>query len=277
MVCVRNSQTSGGGTVILFKKLKGGAIVRAAAQHNKRLISNELGSGSHIDTARSCLNYCLAGPQTPHGVADLARDRMHTAGVLKLRSDAVRAIEIVCSLPAHSQVDFRGYFERAVAWAAQRFGESNLLSADVHLDEGARHCHMLVLPLINGRMNGSAMVGSRETLQAHRRSYETQVMRAYGLALKTPRMAGAQKRAAARSIFESLEHRRDPLTHSCCFELIRAWITSDPAPWLGELGLPVPEVQLRQRKATKKTMTQIFTSPGKGPKRREKEHEPYAL
>lgn len=255
--------------MIILQKLKGSSCVVNAARHNKRFIPNELGLGSHIAVERSCLNFCLAGPPTPKEIDELAKARMRSEGVMKLRTDAVRCIEIVCSLPVHGTVDVTAYFQTVLGWASNRFGSQNILSLDVHLDEGAPHCHILVLPLVDGCMNGSALMGSRETLQAHRRSFDIEVMRSFGLALNPPQMKGAQRRAAALSILKSLEGCKDSIFQSSCFARVSALIRSDPAPWLFELGLPVPEMQPRQRPPKNKTMVQIFTSKGKGPKRHE--------
>lgn len=123
------------------KKLKGSAIVRAAAAHNKRTIQAELGAGGSIDAGRSRFNESLAGPSTAGLVADRARFLMETAGVVHLRKDAVRAIEFVISLAPSHGIDDRSFFVDAVAWLAARYGGiDNVLSADIHRDEPAPHC-----------------------------------------------------------------------------------------------------------------------------------------
>ena len=64
---------------------------------------------------------------------------MRNAGITKLRKDAVKAIEIVFSLPVEPNLDQRRYFEDCLSWAAGQFGGAgNVLAADVHLDEIGR-------------------------------------------------------------------------------------------------------------------------------------------
>ena len=144
--------------VLRLKKLTGAGIVLAAARHNRRAIAAELGVASHINPARCCLNVRMEGPDTPEGVAELAQALMGAAGVGKLRRDAVRAVEVVFSLPAGGAgVDPAAYFAACVAWAREQFGP--VLSADAHHDEATPHAHVLCLPLKAGRMVGSDLVG----------------------------------------------------------------------------------------------------------------------
>jgi len=91
------------------KKLKGSAIIQAAAAHNKRTIQAESGASGSIDATRSRLNECLAGPATPGEVAENAQVRARAAGVVKMRKDAVRAIEFVVSLAPSHGIDERAF------------------------------------------------------------------------------------------------------------------------------------------------------------------------
>ena len=62
------------------------------------------------------------------------------------------------SLRANTTVDINGYFPGVIEWLEDYLG-CQIISAVVHLDEGAPHMHVVVLPLRNGRMMGSALVG----------------------------------------------------------------------------------------------------------------------
>ena len=106
------------------------------------------------------LNNTLAGPDTANGVANLANTLMEQAKVGKLRKDAVRALEFVFSLPPGHQIDDGAYFRDCMAWVQSHYGGA-VLSADVHRDESALHMHLLLLPLEEGRMVGSRMMGNR--------------------------------------------------------------------------------------------------------------------
>ena len=120
------------------KKLKGGNIIAVAARHNKR----ELFEEGSIDPARTSLNEAIAGPRTADEVAALAKSLMAGAGIEKQRrKDATMGIEIVFSLPPNHELDDRAYFADCATWAAGQFGGTdNVLSVDIHRDEGAPHC-----------------------------------------------------------------------------------------------------------------------------------------
>ncbi len=145
-----------------IKKLTGKTIIYLAAKHNHREILAEIGAaqGGHIDLSRVGFNYVLRGLDTAHGVAGMAQSLLDNAGVKTLRKDAVRALEIIFSLPPDSAIDHARYFEDSTQWAEQYF-QAPVISAVVHLDEAAPHCHVLVLPLVYGRMVGSDLMGSR--------------------------------------------------------------------------------------------------------------------
>ncbi|WP_368923885.1 plasmid recombination protein, partial [Comamonas aquatica] len=53
------------------------------------------------------------------------------------------------------------YFQAALDWMATEFGSANLLSAVVHKDESAQHMHVLIVPLVQGSMQGSDLLGGK--------------------------------------------------------------------------------------------------------------------
>ena len=152
-----------GGAFLRIKKLKGGGIITVAARHNRRVIQAEMGATGSIDPTRSHLNETLAGPSTAADVGQLAKDLMTAAGVTRLRKDAVMALEIVFSLPPGHAIDDRAYFNDCAVWAVVYFGGMTL-SVDIHRDEAAPHCHVLMLPLVGGRMDGGRLVGNKQKL-----------------------------------------------------------------------------------------------------------------
>jgi hypothetical protein len=251
---------------IRFGKLSGSGIVLAAARHNKRAIRPE--PGGNIDPSRSQLNYQLAGPDSPEGVAQLVNSLMKEAGLGKLRKNAVRAIEFVFSLPVDTNIDLRTYFAECLRWVGDRFGGSeNVLSADVHLDEGAPHCHVLTLPLIGGRMVGSDLVGGPKVLAAHLSSFHETVASRHGLRKAPARLSTSGRFAAAAAVVRRLRETDDPALRSAAWSVVRDAIERDPVPWASTLGVRLDPRTVKPMRS----MTAVFTSPGKGPKK-----EPYS-
>lgn len=233
-----------------------------AARHNRRAIQAELGAHSHIDTERICLNETIAGPDTPEAVAALALELMAGAGVGRLRKDYAQAVELLFSLAPDTTINIGDYFRRCVTWAGERFGVSNILSADIHRDESAPHCHVLVLPLVDGRMKGSDLIATLE-LTKLRKSFALDVAQEFGLKEPPGRMAGAMRGQAVRMVLELLESTRDPILTSPLWQTIKRDIERDPTRFVAALGIEVkPTVDERK----KRTMAKIFTSPGKGGK-----------
>ena len=249
-----------GAGFLRLKKLKGAGIIAAAARHNKRAIQAEVGASASIDATRSRLNETLHGPPSADDVARLAGEKMREAGIRKLRRNAVVGLEAVFSLPAGTNIDDRRFFADCSAWAARRFGGiDNILSVDVHRDEAAPHCHALILPLLNGKMVGSDMVGNKPKLLELQQDFHQSVAAGYGLRKAPARLAGAAKQSAASAVLGKLQGAADSALRSMAWPLIRDAIERDPAPFLAALAITpaAPKKKLR-------TMTQIFTSKGKG-------------
>ncbi len=246
---------------LALKKLKGGGVIMRAASHNRRALQAELGASTHIDVTRSHLNETLLGPPTPRDVAALAKALMAAAGVTKVRKDAVLGIEAVFSLSSEYKLDDRTYFLDCVTWIAGRFGGTdNVLSADSHRDEAATHCHVLILPLINGRMTGSDLFGNRQRLKALHDDFHRQVGARYGLRKAPARLSGATKSAAARAVVDGLRNAADPALRSVAWPAIRSAIEREPGGFLESMGISTPQPQPKRLR----TMAQVFTSKGKG-------------
>ena len=252
------SVTMSGAAFLRIKKLKGGGIITVAARHNRRVIQAEIGASGSIDPTRSGLNETLQGPSTAADVGQLAKDLMAAAGVVKLRKDAVMALEIVFSLPPGHQLDDKAYFTDCAAWAGAYFGCVNL-SVDIHRDEAAPHCHALLLPLIDGRMIGNKIAGGKQKIAAMHKDFFDQVAARHGLSKAPARLTGAAKQAAVKAVLQKMRETGDSALQSAAWATIRDGIENDPGPFLLALG-----IVLSAPKKKLKTTAAIFTSKGKG-------------
>lgn len=256
-----------GNAFLSLSKLSGNGRILQAARHNLRALPPEVDRAGSIAPARSHLNECLHGPPTPEVIAIQAKALISAAlGNKKPRKDAVLCVEVVFSLPAtHRLPDDRQYFERCWRWAADEFGGmENILSVVVHRDEAMPHCHLLVLPLLNGRLNASKMLGYKAAFAERQTRFHEQVAHSFGLGRAPNALSRAQRVMAGRTVRQCMEARQDPALSSAAWSAIRQAIEMNPLPFLQLLGLPVPEAEPRRRQ---KSMAEIFTSPGKGPKK----------
>ena len=224
-----------------IKKLTGKTIIEVAARHNHREILAEQGvvQDGHINPARIGLNRVLHGPGTAAAVASEAQALMDAAGIKATRKDAVRALEIIFSLPPESSIDRDRFFNESVQWAGQYFA-APVISAIVHNDEAAPHCHVLLLPLVDGRMIGSDLMGGRAKLQALQADFHAQVGHRHGLTRQTvqKRLSAAIRKQAIDSAFDVLE-ANSGLSAAVLLALLGPHM-SDPAPLLLALGLTMP-------------------------------------
>jgi Plasmid recombination enzyme len=244
-------------------KLSGAGKLLVAARHNLREIQAERGGAGSIDPARTQLNYVLVGPEVAGEVEQQARLRMAVAGVGELRKDAVRAVELLFSLPVASSVDARAYFTDCLGWVCGRFGgAANVLSAVVHLDEAAPHCHVLLLPLLGNRMQGSAMVGNKRALAGHQQAFHEAVAHSHGFATRPARMSRQATQSASRAVIQRLQNSNDPALKSALWPAIKDAIEAAPQAFAQTLGVRLPE----PKKRPMRSFTAIMTSPGKGPK-----------
>lgn len=250
-----------------IKKLKGSHIVLAASRHNKRTIQAERGAHGHIDAARICRNMLLHGPATPEAVARRAKDLMLAAAVKAQKKNAVLALELIFSLPPDTTIDPSGFFADCLQWVAANFGGiGNVLSADVHLDESAPHMHMLILPLIDGRMNGSDLVGNRQRLQFLQSDFHATVAGRYGLKQAPPRLQGQAKEKTSQAVVSHLRVTNDSAQSSALWSVLRDLIDRDPVVFAQTLGIEIA----RPAAKPMRTVTQIMTSKGKGSQRPER-------
>lgn len=220
---------------------KGGVLV--AIQHNKRAEIN----GAHIDVARTPLNYCLTVPATPEAISLHAKIQMLKAGIEKPRKNCVLAVEVLFSLPIdrHSQ-DTRPFFNDCLAWVKQRFA-GELLSFDVHLDEGAPHAHAIILPLIDGKMQGSELKGDRVNIQRLLDLFHADVAKHYGLSRSNyKRLSSKDKQSIERQVLTRL--RGDNVMLSCVWACVRDAIHKDPMPYAQMLSIE-PDKTIRKVKS----------------------------
>lgn len=211
-----------------------------AARHNQRHQQNERGARSHIDPALTHHNERLAGPDTPEGVAALALALMAGAGVdvKTLRKDYVQAVELLFSLPPDTAIDTGVYFRQCVAWTEKQFGATTILGADIHRDESAPHCHILVLPLVNGRMCAKVLK-TREALAKLRASFTREVAVQFGFKPSSAPMTSVTRGIAARAVLQRMESANDPAMKSPAWQVIRREIERNPSEFAEALGIDV--------------------------------------
>lgn len=242
-----------------LQKLKGKNILLIAARHNKRTNQGEISKSVKIDSNLSHLNESIMGATTPEGVAELAKTLMDKDGIKKLRKDAVLGLEGIFSLPSEHGLDERAYFQECTHWIQNHFG-CHVLSADIHRDESCPHCHVLLLPMVNGKMIGSKLMGYKKNLSSLQEVFYENVSRRYGLERPPKALNNAQRKKAAIDVLNHLVQTQDPVTKSNLWPSFVEVIYKFPIGFAKAIGIEISMMCSRPMK----TMAQIFTSKGKG-------------
>jgi hypothetical protein len=241
--------------ILRMSKLKGGGIVLTAAKHNKRTNTSHL---ANIDPLRSRLNYCLIGASTPQGVAAEAKRLMADAGIADPRKNGVIALEIVFSLPPNSNINHQSFFADSLTWL-QGYFNVPVLSFDVHLDEAAPHAHAIILPLVNGKMNGSDLMGGPSTLAKMHSSFHQAVACKYGFKKPQRRLTGEAKKELDRLVMDAFMEE-DLLLGSSAYSVIRESVRNNPEPYAECFGIALSTKKRRKRS---RSAVEIMTQPVK--------------
>lgn len=138
------------------------------------------------------------------------------------------------------------------------FFKVTVLSAVIHLDESAPHCHVLLLPLVDGRMTGSDLVGNRTRLQAIQASFYELVGQRHGLTRpKAPRrLNSATRHKCASMAFTAIVDNPDLLLRPDVEKALLETFGRNPEPLFAALGMTLPT-------STKpvKSFVEIMTKP----------------
>lgn len=251
----------------LGKIKKGPESALIAARHNLR----ELPLTPNIAQGKQYLNEVLQGPSEAAAVQANYEAVLVKQGVPKLRKDAVRLIEALVSLPVGINDPKHQYFHAALQWLAAEFGKANILSAVIHKDEAAQHMHVLIIPLIEGRMRGADLMGGPAIMRDRHARFVASMQQPWvQLGISVQQSTRLRKAAMAEEVLTYLKRTNDPLWKSDVAQVIRDCIESNPEPFYLTLGCSHKGVarsstRVRHpRRRKQPTMAEIFTRPIKG-------------
>ena len=114
----------------------------------------------NIDVDKTPLNYNLA-PEHEDGQVEFIRKRTSEVKCLN-RADVNVMCSWVVTLP-HGFSRDREFFEETYKFLSEKYGEKNVISAYVHMDEKQPHMHFSFVPVVIGK-NGKEKVSAKELL-----------------------------------------------------------------------------------------------------------------
>lgn len=155
--------------VARMQKMKSGNL-GGAYRHNERIFENH--SNKDIDPEKTHLNYELTDRDRSIPYDRQIKQYINDNKISKraLRKDAVLCNEwIITSDKAFfenmSPDQIKNFFETAKNFFAERYGNSNIAYAMVHLDESTPHMHLGLVPMQNGKLSSKSLFGSRDQLK----------------------------------------------------------------------------------------------------------------
>ncbi len=212
-----------------------------ALRHNKRTLQAARRAGANIDPTRTVLNYCLTGDDAPEVINMGAKIKLIQAGIETPRKNAVMGVEIIFSLPVdRHQQNTKPFFIDCLEWV-KRHMAGELLAFDVHLDEAAPHAHAIILPLIDGKMQGNKLIGNKGNLARLRNLFYTELAVNYGLSRNTKKLTSLQNSDLERRVLTAL--KGDPVMASSVWACVRDSIHIDPLPFAQTLSIDPQTIQ----------------------------------
>lgn len=213
-----------------------------ADAHNNRMIPIELGAFGHINPDKVALNQqivSLHNESLESKVLSLIRGAGIdvSKGAYK-RQDKGLAIEWMFTVTPGFNCNFSDLYIDCLHWLKNVFPECPVAHAVIHFDEDDPHLHVIMVPIKEGKMPASRILGFKGSSRSRENDIYEQVGKKYGLSYPL-NLKGAVKRYAsdvAIGACEKLPYRNvlTPLWKP----LVMA-IKSRPEPFLEALGIGV--------------------------------------
>lgn len=142
-----------------FEKYQAPALGNMCAHYERRPELERGYERDNIDSARTALNYNLAPDRG--GQVEFIQGRIAELGLKRApRKDAVRMVDCVVTQPRSLDASLGPeFFQTCYTAMAAMFGEANVVSAYVHMDESQPHMHFAFVPVTqDGRLSAKSVL-----------------------------------------------------------------------------------------------------------------------
>lgn len=151
--------------ILRLQKYDGGAV-RGIDTHVERRATVSR-TNPDIDFAKSARNYDLQS-QYQGTFNSRIKNVLEKNGIAKTRKNAVVLAELLFTasptfFDKKSDNEIRKYFQDCYNWACKEYGQDNVISAVVHLDEKTPHMHLELVPIKNGKLNARELFNYKTT------------------------------------------------------------------------------------------------------------------
>lgn len=218
------------------------SVILRVMKHNLREIQAEIGirEGSHIDPTRCHLNRVLRGRGTAALAHQEAKTILNDGGVKEIRRNASMGIELVISLGSGLLIDYEAFFNDCTNWSMHYFAVP-ILSAVVHNDESCPHCHVVLLPIREGKLSASKLLGGMAATFAMMADFYEKVGKKYGLTQQASEKTGKRLSKVIQRKMQDLIF--NALQPDSAWNDLMLWalVMGDHEKVLELLGIPMPK------------------------------------
>ena len=142
-----------------IKPLKNTATLTRAYKHNIERTSDV----ENVDKSKTHLNRHLIELPEGKDYNDMFKQRIKEEGVKNTRKNQTKAVEFMLTYSQKNVTDefkIDEWCEKNVEWLKENFGEKNVVSVELHLDETTPHIHAIVIPIVDKSLNATRMLQS---------------------------------------------------------------------------------------------------------------------
>lgn len=166
--------------IMRMNKIKMGGVGRIEGHHERK--KEKYKSNPDINLSRTELNYHLCQPEEPYRRAVIRR--IEESGAKRRENSVVMQDCIVTASPEwinelNHQMQME-YFETAYEYFTETFGEENMISAVVHMDEKTPHMHICFVPITkDNRLSSKELIGGPSGLRKHQDNFYEHVIKKF--------------------------------------------------------------------------------------------------
>jgi len=216
-----------------------------AEKHNQRLIAQEIGGYGGIDGTKTALNLelvSLNGKSYEEAAFNVLRslglDLEHYNYRKKNRGYAV---ELVFSVTAGHYCDFNAMYADSLGWLRNYYPECHIIHAVIHHDEDTPHMHVILAPLVNGKLKADEICGYKGVSKKRNLSLFEYLDKRYGLTFPVYLKGALKKAGASLAIRQYLKVPNNQI-RAVLGDAIQRSICARPEPYLYALGIGYDEV-----------------------------------
>lgn len=144
-----------------IKSIKNLSTLSKAYKHNIERTSDV----ENVDKSKTYLNRHLVALPEGKDYNDVFKQKIKEEKIKTVGKNQTKAIEFMLTYSQKNVTDefkIDEWCEKNVEWLKENFGEKNVVSVELHLDETTPHIHAIVIPIVDKKLHATKMLQSTE-------------------------------------------------------------------------------------------------------------------